>query len=369
MEDIRDTGRVGADLSYDFINRPAYQHALAMGDTEFLRLTLRMSLATGVEPVGLVHALQNHDELTYELVHWATLHRSDVYPFRGAEMMGAALAETIREDLLEKLTGDAADYNLVFTTNGIACTTVSVIAAAQGLSTLESITDSHVEDIQKAHLLLVMFNAWQPGVFALSAWDLLGMLPLPADRVRDLIREGDTRWVHRGAHDLMNVDPDATVSSAGMPRGRSLYGTLPDQLASDDSFANQVARVLTIRSRFGIDVGTQIDIPDVAHPGMLVMVHRLDGGDTAAAEARLQVTVLNFSGETIEGTVRSPLLTPRRTVTDAENDVEIGRVDDLQSFAVRLPPYAGLFLLIGDTLIGDTEEDLASPSEPTGEEA
>ena len=56
MEDIRDTGRVGADLSYDFINRPAYQHALAMGDTEFLRLTLRTSLTTGVDPVGLVHA-------------------------------------------------------------------------------------------------------------------------------------------------------------------------------------------------------------------------------------------------------------------------------------------------------------------------
>jgi trehalose synthase len=369
MEDIRDTGRVGADLSYDFINRPAYQHALAMGDTEFLRLTLRTSLTTGVEPVALVHALQNHDELTYELVHWATLHRADLYPFRGAEMMGAALAETIREDLLEKLTGDAADYNLVFTTNGIACTTVSVIAATQGLRTLESITDSDVEDIQKAHLLLVMFNAWQPGVFALSAWDLLGMLPLPADQVRDLIREGDTRWVHRGAHDLMNVDPTATVSSAGMPRGRSLYGTLPHQLRSVDSFANQVARVLTIRSRFGIDVGTQIDIPDVAHPGMLVMVHRLDGGDAAADDALLQMTVLNFTGETIEGTVRSPQLTPRRTVTDAENDVEIGRVDDLQSFTVRLPPYAGLFLLIGDTPLGDAEEDLASPADPVGEEA
>ncbi|MDF2444612.1 MAG: hypothetical protein JWR01_2815, partial [Subtercola sp.] len=33
IEDIRDTGRVGADLTYDIINRPAYQHALAMGDT------------------------------------------------------------------------------------------------------------------------------------------------------------------------------------------------------------------------------------------------------------------------------------------------------------------------------------------------
>ncbi|MET1052445.1 MAG: maltose alpha-D-glucosyltransferase [Mycetocola sp.] len=347
MEDIRDTGRVGADLSYDFINRPAYQHALAVGDTEFLRLTLRTSLTTGVDPVQLVHAMQNHDELTYELVHWATLHRSDLYPFREQEMTGAQLAETIRGDLLETLTGDAADYNLVFTTNGIACTTASVIAATQGHTTLAAITEGHIDSIRRAHLLLVMFNAWQPGVFALSAWDLLGMLPLPADEVSDLIAEGDTRWVHRGAHDLMDVDPDATVSSSGMPRGRSLYGSLPTQLADEDSFASSVSRILSIRSALGIDVGSQLDIPDVAHPGMLVMVHRLDEGDTTLDDAQIQITVLNFTGESIEGTVRSASLIARRSVIDAETGLEIGRVDDLESFSVHLEPYAGLCLLIG----------------------
>ena len=40
IDDIRDGSERGADLSYDFVNRPAYHHALATGDTEFLRLTL-----------------------------------------------------------------------------------------------------------------------------------------------------------------------------------------------------------------------------------------------------------------------------------------------------------------------------------------
>jgi trehalose synthase len=346
IEDIRDTGRVGADLSYDFINRPAYHHALATADTEFLRLTLNTSLELGVEPVKLVHALQNHDEMTYELVHWATLHRSDLYPFRYKDITGAELADAIRGDLLDKLTGDAADYNHVFTTNGIACTTASIISATQGHTTLDSITEEHVADIQAAHLLLVEFNAWQPGVFALSAWDLLGMLPLDASSVHDLIAEGDTRWVHRGAHDLMDVDPDATHSSSGMPRGRSLYGSLPQQLASEDSFASQVKRVLAIRSQYGIDVATQVDIPVVAHPSMLVMVHRLDEGKADAVDAPLQLTVMNFSGETIEGTVRSEALTLRSQVRDASTGEYIGRVDDLQSFAVQLPPYGSMFLLI-----------------------
>jgi len=353
IEDIRDTGRVGADLSYDFINRPAYHHALATGDTEFLRLTLRTSLEVGVDPAGLVHALQNHDELTYELVHWAARHRADVYSFRGQEITGAELAETIRADLIEKLTGEGADYNRVFTTNGIACTTASVIAASQGFTTLEAIGDDDVDDIRRAQLLLTMFNAWQPGAFALSAWDLLGILPLPADQVQDLIVGGDTRWIHRGAHDLTNANPTAATSGSGMPRGRSLYGSLTDQLATKDSFASGLKEVLRIRTAYCIDVASQVDIPDVAHPGMLVMVHRLDEGDPLQTEARTQVTVLNFSGETIEGTIRSDVLTPRRTVIDIQNDEEIGRVDDLNSFAVRLSPYAGLFLLIGDA-----EEDV-----------
>ena len=40
IDDIKSTSQQRADLSYDFINRPAYNHALATADTEFLRLTL-----------------------------------------------------------------------------------------------------------------------------------------------------------------------------------------------------------------------------------------------------------------------------------------------------------------------------------------
>ena len=93
IDDIREIGEAGADLSYDFINRPAYQHALATADTEFLRLTLRTTLELGVDPASLVHALQNHDELTYELVHWSTGHRDDVYTYKGEEITGEELGD------------------------------------------------------------------------------------------------------------------------------------------------------------------------------------------------------------------------------------------------------------------------------------
>ena len=72
-----------------------------------------------------------------------------------------------------------------------------------------------------------MFNALQPGVFALSGWDLSGMLTVDAVDVADLIADGDTRWINRGAHDLRGVDEPAREGR--MPAARSLYGTLPEQ--------------------------------------------------------------------------------------------------------------------------------------------
>jgi len=58
LDDIASMSHGGADLSYDFITRPAYQHALLMGDTEFLRLMLRQMHNLGIDPGSLIHALQ-----------------------------------------------------------------------------------------------------------------------------------------------------------------------------------------------------------------------------------------------------------------------------------------------------------------------
>ena len=340
IDDIRATSEAGADLSYDFVNRPAYHHALATGDTEFLRLTLRTSLELGVDPAVLVHALQNHDELTYELCTGRTGHGDDLYPYRGGEVTGGELADSVRRDLCQHLTGDAAPYNLVFTTNGIACTTATVIAAALGIPDLDAIDDADIVRIRQAHLLLAMFNALQPGVFALSGWDLCGMLTLPPGRGRELLSSGDTRWIHRPAHDLMGVHPRATQVVGGHAARRSLYGSLPEQLEDETSFARQLQAILAVRKRYGIATSRQVDVPDVSHKGMLVLVHQL------ADPEQLQLTVLNFADEPIAGTVRSEHLVPGSAVTDMFYDTAVATVDDLSSFHVELGPHEGMALLV-----------------------
>jgi trehalose synthase len=338
IDDIKTTSERGADLSYDFVNRPAYAHALATGDTEFLRMTLNASLQLGLQPIGLVHALQNHDEMTYELVHFAIRHKDDTFRFRGVELTGGELAVKIRNELIERLTGEAAPYNAVFTTNGIASTIATIIAGALGYTDLMNLSQVRIEKIKQAHLLLAMFNAWQPGVFALSGWDLCGMLTLERSKVSRLLASGDTRWIHRAAYDLMDYQPEATESPSKVPRGASLYGSLPEQLLDPNSFASRLREVLAVRSRYRISTSVQVDVPEVPDKAMLVMVHLLDTG-------QLQATVLNFSNRSIAGRVKSGHLAPGAAVIDMCTDQVIAEVDPEQTFAVSLEPHQGMALL------------------------
>lgn len=338
MDDIYNTGSVGPDLSYDFVTRPAYQYALATADTEFLRLTLQEAQAHGIDQASLVHAMQNHDELTYELVHFASTHRDDMYTLGGVEMTGAELAEHVRQTMRDTLTGDNAPYNRVFTNNGIACTTASIICASLGIKDLTEITDVQRRTIMDAHLLLATYNAWQPGVFALSGWDLVGALPLDAKEVSTLIRDGDTRWIERGSYDLMDLSPGATKSAAGMPRARCLYGSLPEQLADPQSFARRLAQVLEVRKRFGLATGELVNVPEVPNKSLLAMVNRIRDGHT-------QITVLNFSDEPVSAHVRSEAI-PAGSVWDLSTRRKVGTVDDLGGFTVNLKRFGAMALVV-----------------------
>ncbi|GKQ47828.1 maltose alpha-D-glucosyltransferase [Pseudomonas syringae pv. theae] len=343
IDDIASMGQGGADLSYDFITRPAYQHALLTGTTEFLRLMLRQVHAYGIDPASLIHALQNHDELTLELVHFWTLHAHDTFHYQGQTFPGNILREHIREEMYEKLSGEHAPYNLKFVTNGVSCTTASIITAALGIRDLSTISDADIQQIQHIHLLLVMYNAMQPGVFALSGWDLVGALTLPAEQVEHLMQDGDTRWVHRGAYDLVDLDPEAEFSAGDMPRPKTLYGSLVSQLQRADSFASQLKKILAVRRAYDIAASRQILIPDVEHPGLLVMVHELPAGKGT------QITALNFSAETLVETLHLPGIAPG-PVVDIINERVEGDLTEQGEFTITLDAYEGLALRVVSTL-------------------
>jgi trehalose synthase len=339
LEDLQAMSQGGADLSYDFITRPAYHHALVTGDASFLRLMLDMQRASQIDPAALIHALQNHDELTLELVPFWTRHKDTTFTFRGKPVKGSALRDTIRAEMYERLMGLAAPYNLK-AANGISCTTATVAAAALGIDDLRHLTDAQKRDIQRAHLLVATFNAMQPGVFALSGWDLVGALTVSAESVKDLIAEGDTRWINRGAYDLLGKHPSVTTSGSQLPRAYALYGPLPEQLARPDSFASQLRKMLRVRAQYRIHESEQVELPPVRARGLVVMVHRLpaDGG--------IQVTAINFGRAPVQEAVTVKTAPAAGAVTDLLAEKALGKLGAARRLSLALGSHQGQVLLI-----------------------
>ena len=327
LDVMREMSRGGPDLSYDFVTRPAYDHALLTGDAEFLRLVFRLMREYDIDPGRLIHALQNHDELTMGISHFMA-HADDTFPFRGGRLTGSELRELVRREMYGRLIGERAPYNLKFG-EGVASTTATVVTAALGIRDVSALKPEDVEKIKRLHLLLAFYNAMQPGVFALSGWDLVGALTLPASSVRERLADGDTRWINRGSYDLLGTNPEAVLSAAGLPRAVSLYGSLPDQLKSSDSFASQLARLLKARADLRLYAARLADVPDVQARGFFVLVHELPG------RAGIEITAINFADRAVDESV---------PIRGAAADSKAIDVLDLQAPSLDLEPDGRLRL-------------------------
>lgn len=339
LEDLRAMSQGGTDLSYDFVTRPAYHHALVTGDTEFLRLMLQLMRDYGIDPATLIHAMQNHDELTLELVHFWGAHKDDPFPFRGGRVAGAELRAMVHKDMFGALIGARAPYNLK-AGDGVACTTASLVAATLGIADVSKLTADQVAQIARLHLLLAFYNAFQPGVFALSGWDLVGALTLPGETIKDRLADGDSRWINRGAYDLLGASREATRSDTGLPKAVALYGPLPEQLEKPDSFASRLARLLKVRAELKLNAARQVEVPSVRAKGLLIMVHELpDAGGT-------EITAINFGREPVDEVVALRQSAAGARVIDALDPGAAAAEGSAEGVRIQLAAYEGKALVI-----------------------
>jgi trehalose synthase len=340
LDDLREMTTGGPDLSYDFFTRPAYHHALLTGDADLLRLVHQLMRDYKVDPAGLIHALQNHDELTMGLSHFAGAHANDLFPFRGGQRPGQQIRETVRAEMYERLLTPPHPYNLKFG-EGVSSTTATVITSALGIRNISKLPAADVEKIKRLHLLLAFYNAFQPGVFALSGWDLVGTLTLPSATVKDRLADGDTRWINRGAYDLLGTNPKATRSAAGLPRAAALYGPLPKQLEKPDSFASQLARMLKVRGDLRLYAGELVDIPVVHAKGLLVLVHALP------EHAGIEITAINFSAVPVEDVIAMPDAVAGSQASDAlDPQAPVLEIRTDRTLPLKLAPYEGKAFLV-----------------------
>ncbi|NGX64028.1 MAG: hypothetical protein KR126chlam6_01452 [Candidatus Anoxychlamydiales bacterium] len=289
-EDMKTMLKLGSDFSYDFITRTAYCHALISKDADFLRLNLALMRDAKINPIRFIHALQNHDEITYELPEFS-INAEKEFTYKGQKYSGKDIREKIRDEDFSKILTKKTPYILP-SGNGPCTTMVGLCAAALGYKDIFNMTKDQKALVKKAHLLLTFFNAIQPGVFMVSGWDLVGAYPLKPSQVKDLIKDGDNRWINRGAYDLLG-DSTKDVSASNLPKAKTLYGSLPEQLSDPSSYVSILKKMLKVRKDYKINLAWPVDVLDVKNKALYIATYKLQ-------DKSLLVVALNFSNKSIE---------------------------------------------------------------------
>ncbi|MBN2479371.1 MAG: hypothetical protein JXA94_04005, partial [Parachlamydiales bacterium] len=287
VPDLKSMLKLGADLSYDFITRTAYCHALLASDADFLRMNYCLLNEANISPIRFIHALQNHDEITYELVNITD--DECVLGYKNKKYSGKELRDIIIKQ----------DYKVVkkpyvsMSGNGLCTTMIGLCAAAMGINDIYNMTDTEKQKVKKAHLLLTFFNAMQPGVFMLSGWDIVGALPLESKQIPDLLKDKDCRWLNRGAYDLINIAPDKTVSFSNIPKAKMLYGPLNEQLKDPNSYVSNLKKILKVRKDNQIDLSQLKKVLKVKNSQLFLALYKLPKDESTLLVA------LNFGKEKI----------------------------------------------------------------------
>lgn len=194
-----------------------------------------------------------------------------------------------------------------FTNLGFCATLAGFAAAALEVPDPYNMTPSQKSEVQQLHLLAATFNAMQPGVFALSGWDLVGALLVQPEELGSRLDDRDYRWLNRGAFDLMGVNPSAKASGGGLPRAVAIYGSLPEQLRDPNSFASQLKRMFRARKGSRIAFSKLVSVPEVDKQGIVVMLLQRPG------DLGWILTTLNFGREPVGYTVRLPQVAGKST--------------------------------------------------------
>lgn len=370
LKEVKKFTEFGADLTYDFFTRAPYLHAILTGDTALLRLAFRSLLDAKIQPKSLVHDLQNHDELTYQLPDLEGAPDKPV-TIDGQQIRGKWLQQHILMEMRAIAAGEKAPWNKLYRPqqDGVATTLAGFIAAALDIDLSKVVTgeqeigEKDLNRIRRAHLLVAWANAMQPGVFCLSTWDLVGALPLPLGKVaKEHRNEGDWRWINRGGVDLMNVAPEAEKSDEpwNLPRAKAIYGPLLEQLNDSKSFVSQLKVMLTARARYKIALGELVSPlpPDESvQPGVCLLAMKLTEKSHEYA-----VTALNFARKGVTQELDFGKLFPGelekvsgQLVIDAVTGNKVGTISDGSSGAapkgylmpaIFLEEIAGMTILI-----------------------
>ena len=163
--------------------------------------------------------------------------------------------------------------------------------------------------------------------------------------VRERLADGDTRWINRGVYDLLGTNPNAMQSVAGLPRAVALYGSLPEQLKSPDSFALRLARLLKARAELHLYAARLTDVPHVQAQGLFVLVHELPDN------AGLEITAINFEDRAVDESVLRGAATGSKAIDVLDPQAPMLDLGPEGRLQLRLNAFEGKALRIKGTRV------------------
>ena len=273
FEHIRDFCQWGPDLAYDFMTRPAVEHALLMRNADLLRLMYQEMRRCEIDPARLIHALGNHDDITYELPHLVA-HAADPMKLGRKTLTGQAIRERTRREMAVKATSRCAlqqDFGQwpVYDSGrpdrggtGISGDPPAAGGPEDAPGAGGSAGSPAAERVQRAAARRFCGDRLGPDRCT-TAGEGAGSVPASrraTGRRQAMVQPGRLRpGRYRGA----------TASPMGIPVAEQLYGTLPQQFADESSFVSRLGALLAKRDALKLQSGQFCGVLDLARPGVI----------------------------------------------------------------------------------------------------
>jgi trehalose synthase len=291
-----------ADIAVDAPTQAALLHALIAEDAEALRLIYKLYLQEGISLSRLAHILEPIERFPCDWTEFL-LNPKKQYQYLEEKITGELLRDRLLREDLYKLRESLLPGSTPVLTWGGACALAFGAADPKDFQKKQDL-------IQKAHLLLAFTYAMQPGVFCLSASDLVGALP---------------------------EVPKAPIDLFG-PNRNALYPSLPCQLQNPKTFASELKKIVAVRSSSKIAAGELVDVCPVDTPGTLLLLHRLP-------DSRFfHLLAVNFSRSPVQEKIKLPGLEDTWAI-DLMTGLSAPKGFESGLFFFELPPLSGKVFL------------------------
>ncbi|SIN70090.1 trehalose synthase [Halodesulfovibrio marinisediminis DSM 17456] len=303
LPDIKAATEGGVDFALNHALSTSAQYAYATGDASLLRQSLYTILQMGIDPKRFINRIQPESYIDF----------SFPFMFNPEQKRNSAISKQYLDTVREKIAVNGGD--VFFAGKKLYLTPAAFVATVQGIRNFRNLTEEQRHLISSGLTLLGHTQAMQPGIFMLSADELLGVLPLPAGLLDYTDEEDALRQNIAGGYDFTSRGGSNILTEIGLPKAPTAFDDLGTEVRMVESFAGNMRRIIKLRNALGIQDARVVQLPKAKNKGVLVQVFQLPKDNSM--KATIAVNVINFGEHT--ATEEFSLL---KTLTSGEASLE-----------------------------------------------